>query len=156
MAPRKKTTKKRTTTSNRSRNNSRSSSAKSEQELIRDKEIIGIIIIAVSVLLLLNFILAPDQNTQDVGAFGVVSLFFMKVLRFLAGQGAITIPIFLLGFGILVCAGRNRRSTKGRLIGISLIFLGILGFIHLNQELLAFKEYINVACLGVGLSLIHI
>lgn len=150
MAPKKKTTKKRTTTSNRSRNNSRSSSAKSEQEIIRDKEIIGIIIIAVSVLLLLNFILAPDQNAQDVGAFGVVSLFFMKVLRFLAGQGAITIPIFLLGFGILVCAGRNRRSTKGRLIGISLIFLGILGFIHLNQELLAFKEYINAACSGVG------
>ena len=150
MAPRKKTTKRKTTTSNRSRNTSRSRSVKSEQEIIRDKEIIGIIIIAVSVLLLLNFILAPDQNAEDVGAFGVVSLFFIRVLRFLAGQGAITVPIFLLGFGILVCAGRNHRSTKGRLIGISLIFLGILGFIHLNQEVLAFKDYINVACSGAG------
>ena len=112
MAPRKKTTKRKTTTSNRSRNTSRSRSVKSEQEIIRDKEIIGIIIIAVSVLLLLNFILAPDQNAEDVGAFGVVSLFFIRVLRFLAGQGAITVPIFLLGFGILVCAGRNHRSTK--------------------------------------------
>ncbi len=149
MAPRKTTKRKRTNTS-KVRSNSRSRSVKSEQEMIRNKEIAGIIIIAVSVLLLLNFILAPDPHAEDVGAFGVVSLFFMDVLRFLAGEGAITIPIFLLGFGILVCAGRNQHSAKGRLIGISLVFLGILGFVQLSAEVLDFKEYINAACAGAG------
>ncbi len=129
---------------------SRSHSVQNEQDIVRNKEIVGIIVIAAAVLLLLNFILAPDVNEPEINAFGVVSLFFIKCLRFLAGSGAISLPIFLGIFGVLICAGRNQRNNKGRLFGLSIMFVAILGFLHLSHELLPFKEYINVATSGVG------
>ena len=46
---------------------------KSAQDIARDKEIVGIILIAAAVLLLVNFILAPDPQTAEIGGMGVVS-----------------------------------------------------------------------------------
>ncbi|NLF79984.1 MAG: DNA translocase FtsK, partial [Clostridia bacterium] len=130
--------------------NRRRPAVKSEQELNRDKEITGIILIAISILLLLSFLFAPEQDTAEISAFGIVSLYLIKTLRFLAGHGAVMLPIFLLIFGILVCIGRNQQNSRGRLAGLTLIFLSVLGFIHLNQQITTFDEYINLALKGDG------
>lgn len=122
---------------------------KSEEQMARDKEIAGIILIAVALMLLINFMLAPSSTAVDLNAIGVVSLFFIRALRFIAGGGAVALPIFLLAFGIMVCADRNRRSA-GRSIGMLLIFIAFLGFLQLEQDLLPFKEYLSVAAAGLG------
>jgi DNA segregation ATPase FtsK/SpoIIIE, S-DNA-T family len=150
MAAKRRTRKKRTTTNKTPAPSRRRPPAKSEQELNRDKEITGIIIIAISILLLLSFLFAPDQDTAEISAFGVVCLYLIKALRFLAGHGAIIVPIFLLVFGILVCVGRNQQNSSGRLAGLSLIFLSVLGFMHLNQQITDFETYIDLALEGDG------
>ena len=159
MATKKKTTKGRGTS--RTRNSStyartnaprRPARVKSAQDIARDKEIVGIILIAAAVLLLVNFILAPDPQTAEIGGMGVVSLFLIRLLRFIAGSGAVALPLFLLVFGIFVCADKNNPSN-GRLIGILLIFLAFLGFRQLSMELVAFREYLAVAAAGTGLCL---
>ena len=156
MATKKKTTKRKT--SSRPRNSGtyartnapkRPARVKSAQDLAREKEILGIVLISVSVLLLVNFILAPDPAAADIGAMGVVSLFFIRLLRFIAGSGAVALPLFLLVFGIFVCADKNNPSN-GRLAGILFIFLAFLGFRQLGMELVDFREYLLIASAGTG------
>lgn len=117
---------------------------------VRNKEIIGIVVIAVSILLLLNFIIAPQEDSAEISAFGVVSLWFVTALRFLAGHGAIALPGFLLVFGILICAGRGREHSVSRLAGIVMMFMAVLGYLQLSAVLLPFKEYLAEACAGNG------
>ena len=117
---------------------------------VRNKEIIGIVVIAVSILLLLNFIIAPQEDSAEISAFGVVSLWFVTALRFLAGHGAIALPVFLLVFGILICAGRGREHSASRLVGIAMMFMAVLGYLQLSSVLLPFKEYLAEACAGNG------
>lgn len=150
MPAKRRSKKRRTSSSKSTASTRRRPAAKSEQELNRDKEITGIIVIAISILLLLSFLFAPEQNTAEISAFGVVSLYLIKALRFLAGHGAIILPIFLLVFGILVCVGRNQQNSRGRLVGLTLIFLSVLGFLHLNQQITTFDEYIDLALKGDG------
>ena len=85
MAQKRKTSQKRKSTSAAPRRNYRRSPAKSEQEINREKEIIGIIIIAISVLLILSFIFVPDETSDEIGTFGFVSLYIIKVLHFFCG-----------------------------------------------------------------------
>ena len=109
---------------------------------VRNKEIIGIVVIAVSILLLLNFIIAPQEDSAEISAFGVVSLWFVTALRFLAGHGAIALPVFLLVFGILICAGRGREHSASRLVGIAMMFMAVLGYLQLSSVLLPFNSAI--------------
>ncbi len=137
----------------RSRGSSRSPAAKgrgkSEQELMRQKQILGIVLIALALLLLFNFILAPDPKS-DVNVLGLASLFIIMLLRFFAGTGAVALPIFLLAYGIMVCADRNVRGGQGRLLGLFLIFIAFLGYLQLSETLSPFASYMKVAAAGAG------
>ena len=117
---------------------------------IRKKEIIGIAVIAVSVLLLLNFIVAPKEYTAEISSFGVVSWWLVKALRFLAGHAAVTLPVFMLCYGILICAGKDKTHIMGRLVGIALIFLAVVGYLQLSAQMQPFGAYIKTACGGSG------
>ena len=117
---------------------------KTEQQLTREKEIAGIVLIALSVLLLATFILVPHPEEADPGAVGVVSLFFNKVLRFCAGRGALTLPLLMLVYGILVCVDKNRTSHS-RLAGLLLVFCTFLGLLHLGQAPVDFVAYFTEA-----------
>ena len=143
------TTKRRTPTKKRT-SKPRISAAQKERDMIRNKEIAGIIIIAVSVLLLLNFILASGQDADTGSSFGVVSAFFLTTLQFFAGSGAIAIPIFLIWFGVLLIIGREQSDGKSRFVGVIIIFACLLSFLHIGQPEEPFIEYMTTAAGGAG------
>ncbi len=122
---------------------------KSEEQLLQEKEIAGIILIALAVLLLVNFILAPHPGEGAESTIGVVSLFFSKLLYFCAGRGAVVLPLCMLVYGVWVCLDRNRGSGR-RLSGLGLLLLGFLGFLQLNAEMTDFVPYFTEAAQGNG------
>lgn len=134
---------------------SRNPAAKSDLEMLREKEITGIILVAVALLLLVNLILAPDPETVEAAgavesvSVGVVSLFINRALQFCAGRGAFVLPVFMLVYGILVCVDKN-RSSHSRLTGLLLVFCAFLGFLHLGEELLPLTDYLPAAAAGIG------
>lgn len=142
--------KKKNTTTKKAATSKKATNKVDERQMARDKELIGIAILALGLLLLIGYTLAPDANSASVGAVGAVGLFFLRSMRFFAGNGAVALPVFLLLFGILVCIDRNRADTKARYIGLAILFIGILGFLHLEQDIVAFKQYISAAAGGSG------
>jgi len=141
-----------TAASSAKKNSNKKSSAKKPAEKrvasnTRNREISGIIIIAIGILLLVSVLLASDGSTSGLGAVGG---FFADAMRLLAGQAAIVFPIFLLTFGGLVFADRYTGMLNGRLFGLSVVLLAILGLLHLKLEFLPWTEYIKAAALGTG------
>ena len=122
---------------------------RSEAELARDKDIAGIVIIAVAAIMLISFIMAPKPDQADVNALGQVSLFIVKALRFIGGGMAIALPIALLVYGVVTVADKNSYGP-GRLIGLILLILALFGLGHLSVPLTPFKEYMKTAAEGVG------
>ena len=122
---------------------------RSEAELARDKEIVGIVICAVAVIMLISFIMAPKPEQADVGALGLVGRFIVRVLRLFGGGMAIALPIALLIFGVATVADKNSQSSS-RLIGLSLLILALFGLRHLSVPLAPFKEYMQAAAAGEG------
>lgn len=122
---------------------------RSEAELAREKEIIGIVICAVAVIMLISFIMAPKPEQADVGALGLVGRFIVRVLRLFGGGMAIALPIALLIFGIATVAEKNSQSAS-RLIGLILLILALFGLRHLSVPLAPFKEYMQAAASGEG------
>ena len=122
---------------------------RSDAELARDKDIAGIVIIAVAAIMLISFIMAPKPDQADVGALGLVSLFIVKALRFIGGGMAIALPIALLVYGVVTVADKNSYGP-GRLIGLILLILALFGLGHLSVGLAPFKEYMKTAAQGVG------
>jgi len=123
--------------------------AKTELQLLREKEIAGIVLVALSVVLLVNFILAPGPGEAEAGSIGVLSSFLNKLLYFCAGRGAFVLPVCMLVYGILVCMDKN-CSSNSRLTGLLLMFCAFLGLLHLGEELKGFVEYISLAAEGLG------
>ena len=150
MPTKKKPSQKRKTSTQSTNRAPRQTAAQKEQIYTRNKEITGIIIIAVSVLVLLNFIFAPEQGADSDGSFGVVSLFLINALKFIAGKGAISIPLFMIGFGVLLILGREQQTGKSRFVGVLLVFASLLGFLQLNQPMEPFVDYLTTAAAGSG------
>ena len=122
---------------------------RSEAELAREKEIVGIVICAVAVIMLISFIMAPKPEQADVGALGLVGRFIVRVLRMFGGGVAIALPIALLIFGVATVADKNSQSAS-RLIGLILLILALFGLRHLSVPLNPFKEYMQAAAAGEG------
>ena len=122
---------------------------RSEAELAREKEIVGIVICAVAVIMLISFIMAPKPEQADVGALGLVGRFIVRVLRMFGGGVAIALPIALLIFGVTTVADKNSQSAS-RLIGLILLILALFGLRHLSVPLAPFKEYMQAAAAGEG------
>ena len=122
---------------------------RSEAELAREKEIVGIVICAVAVIMLISFIMAPKPEQADVGALGLVGRFIVRVLRMFGGGVAIALPIALLIFGVATVADKNSQNAS-RLIGLILLILALFGLRHLSVPLAPFKEYMQAAAAGEG------
>ena len=125
----KKTTNNRRRADTYSRTNApkRPARVKSDLEMARDKQIMGIALVAVAVLLLVSFALAAETDSADAGAVGVVSVFFLRLLKIIAGRGAVLLPVFLLIFSAALF---RRKFARGDILavvftlgGISLFFL---------------------------------
>ncbi|MDO4581260.1 MAG: DNA translocase FtsK 4TM domain-containing protein [Bacillota bacterium] len=124
--------------------------AKSPEELLRSKEIIGIIFIAAALVLLTGCLIAPEPEAADTGVIGVVSLGLLIALRFLAGNGAIALPLFLLAFGVLICLDRHNSGPKRRFAGLIICFFTLLALLHIGQQPAGFLDYMGAAAGGEG------
>ncbi len=115
----------------------------------RQKEIIGIMIMALALVLLISVAVAPPEGEQT-GALGFISLFLLDVMRFFAGIAAISMPICLLLFGLVVFLGRNQVSNIGRLVGLGLLWWAVLALFSLQLPLSSFGEYMALGIDGFG------
>ncbi len=115
----------------------------------RQKEIIGIMIMALALVLLISVAIAPPEGEQT-GALGFISLFLLDVMRFFAGIAAISMPICLLLFGLIVFLGRNQVSNIGRLVGLGLLWWAVLALFSLKLPLTTFGQYMALGIDGQG------
>lgn len=117
----------------------------------RQKEIISVAVMALALLLLCCIALAPDaQAGEDVSALGAVSLLLLSLMRFLAGSAALTLPLCLLLFGVILLAGRKHVQGGARFAGMLLVWAAFLGLFSLTQPMLGFAVYMQKAAGGAG------
>jgi len=115
----------------------------SPAELARRREINGILLVALGLLLLVNYWFAPES---DAAGFGYVSMMLLKLMRFLCGSAAIALPLVLLAYGALLLCDRNSHlGSIPRTIGACLLLVSFLALLHLKQPLLGFSEYLAAA-----------
>jgi len=146
MAAAKTKHKKKTNTTTSSRSKSGKLTA---AQMARDKEILGIVIIAVALLLFVSYILAPTD--ADAAGMGAVSLLLIDLMRFFAGSAAIALPFLLLVFGVLVLLNRNKNENSNlRLAGLIMMFAALLGLLHLGMPMQSFGAYMLDAVSGNG------
>ncbi|MCL1975330.1 MAG: DNA translocase FtsK [Firmicutes bacterium] len=140
-------------TSNKKKNNRSGKKAaippRSEPFSSRTKEIIGVAVIALALLLLCCIVLAPEA-VDDTNALGSVSLLLLELMRFLAGQAALSLPLGLLVYGALLLLFANQTQSGQKLSGLILFWVAFLGLFSLNQPILRFTDYMAKAFLGAG------
>ena len=76
--------------------NSKSTKRKAPQAFSpRQKEIFGLSIIAIAIVLVVSMLLAPTDGAEATG-IGIVPVLLLRLLSFLAAQAAVILPFFLL------------------------------------------------------------
>ena len=115
----------------------------------RAKEIIGISVMALALLLLCCIALAPAAG-EDVSALGAVSLLLLELMRFLAGNAAISLPLCLLVYGVLLLLGRYHAQSGFKLAGLLLLWAAFLGLFSLSLPMGRFADFISKASSGAG------
>ncbi len=118
-------------------------------DMARNKELIGLGVLALAIVLLISYLLTPDVANAETGAVGTIGLWCLKAMVFLAGAGAVGLPIFLLVFGVLICIDRNRLHAASRYWGLFLLFWSVLALLNLDQPLSTFGAYV-AASAGSG------
>lgn len=101
-------------------------------------EIIGISLISLGVLGLVS-LLSPSA--------GLVSEFFNRVLRSLAGEGCFLLPVLLAIFGARLMLRRQRAGMSTRMYGVIIIFLAMLTFLH---QAVPLEDSIKAGAAGDG------
>ena len=122
-------------------------SSRATKKSVRKKEIWGISLMAIALLLLVSLWMARDGSAEGIG---VVGSFLATVMEVLAGRAAYAFPVFLLVFGFLMFTDRHRKVWGWRLTGLMMIFLSCLGLLHLTCPTDTFINYIIYACQNVG------
>lgn len=105
-------------------------------------EIIGISLIALGILGLVS-LLSPSA--------GLVSDFFNRVLKSLAGEGRYLLPILLAIFGARLMLRRQRAGMSPRMYGVIIIFVVILTFLH---QAVPLQDSVKAGAAGDGGGLI--
>ena len=123
---------------------------KNTKKQVRAREISGIVIIALGILLFVSVLSAGKAGESTVGAVGAVGAFLAMIMTVLAGTAAITVPLVMIILGVLIFAGRYRGLVSGRFFGLALLFFGTLGLLHMPLEYLPWKEYMSLAVDGFG------
>ncbi|MCR4963653.1 MAG: DNA translocase FtsK [Firmicutes bacterium] len=114
-------------------------------DLARNKELIGLGVLALAVVLLISYFVTPDVSRAEVGAVGTIGLWCLKAMAFLAGEGAVGLPVFLLVFGVLICIDRNRGHAASRYLGLFLLFWSVLALLNLHQPMAPFGDYVSAS-----------
>ena len=125
----------------------RKKSTKNTKKQVRAREVSGVVIIALGILLFVSVLSAGRAGENAVGAVGA---FLAMIMSVLAGTAAVMVPLALIVLGILIFAGRYRGLVSGRFFGLALLFFGTLGLLHMPLEYLPWKEYMSLAVDGVG------
>ena len=109
-----------------------------------EREIAGIIFIALACLLMASLIFSSPAES------GAASGFLLRFLQITAGQVAWLLPLFSFIFGLLLFLNRHALLWKGRFAGFLLAFWSILSLVHLHLPSLPFTEYVKSGWLGQG------
>ncbi|MGI5891507.1 MAG: DNA translocase FtsK [Bacillota bacterium] len=113
----------------------------------RKNEIWGIVLVALSLLLLIGLFLSPMSSGEGIGAIGRI---MTMVLQILAGTAAIIIPFFMLVWGVMIFADKGKTLLQLRFLGLLLLFLACLGLMHFAKPLEPFVDYITTSAMGEG------
>jgi len=122
-------------------------SSRTSKKSVRKKEIWGISLMAIALLLLVSLWMAHDGAAEGIG---VIGSFLATVMTVLAGHAAYAFPIFLLIFGFLMFTDRHRRVWGLRFGGLIMVFLSCLGLLHLTCPADTFMNYIVYATQDTG------
>jgi len=105
-------------------------------------EILGITLVALAILGLVS-LLSPSA--------GLVSEFFDRVLKSLAGEGRYLLPVMLALAGVRLVHRRERAKFSPRMAGVLLVFFVILTFLH---QLIPLDDSFKAGAAGDGGGLI--
>ena len=103
----------------------------SKKKFEYSNEIIGILVVLISII--------------GIGNYGPVGHFISSFAVFLVGSLYIVLLLFLLVFGFILIAKKEMPSTiTARQIGIGIVFLSILIFLHTQYIFVSETEGINI------------
>lgn len=117
-------------------------------------EIWGISLIALAILLLISFYLVPINKTGDPKLMGTIGIFAVRVLAGVFGTGRYIIPVIMIVFGIFILRHKPYGFIKQKLIGMVLLFLSLIIFLHFYINADTLKLYIISGLRGEGGGLI--
>jgi S-DNA-T family DNA segregation ATPase FtsK/SpoIIIE len=105
-------------------------------------EILGISLVALAILGLVS-LLSPSN--------GLISEFFYRVLKSLAGEGRYLLPVLLALIGGRLVYKRERAKFTPRMIGVLIVFFVILTFLH---QIIPLSDSFKAGAAGDGGGLI--
>ncbi|MGI6066059.1 MAG: DNA translocase FtsK 4TM domain-containing protein [Bacillota bacterium] len=114
-------------------------------------EIIGIALIALSILLLVSFWLVPvgyySPNSSRAGAVGG---FLVRVLAGVAGNGRYLFPLIMGTAGFIMIRGKSKTILKQKIFGMFMLFLAGLAWLHFPINAPDTKTYLALGVQGSG------
>ncbi|MDD2221430.1 MAG: DNA translocase FtsK 4TM domain-containing protein, partial [Clostridia bacterium] len=131
-------------------NNKKTNNKKQNEQIKQSRytrEFVGIFCIVFAIILFIGLFLPHEEGSGAIGSVGLALTTFAKTV---AGTGAIAFPIFLLLFGFFLIIDRKKGLLQKRVLGVFLLFFSILGFLHLNEQLIGFRDYTIAGAHGTG------
>lgn len=129
---------------------SKSASMKEETK----HEILGVSLIALAILLFISFYLVPIHEAGDSREMGTIGVFIVKVLAGVVGSGRFIIPVMMMVLGIFLVRNQSYGFIKQKLLGMLVLFLSFITFLHFYIEADTFKLYLVSGLKGEGGGLI--
>ncbi len=118
-------------------------------------EIIGVALIALSVLCLVGLYVLETGYLSSSASIGAVGRLLVGIIKTLTGEGKYLLPLLFAILGIQLISGAKIKSLKPRLLGGTLLFLTILSALHQRYLFgFDFKEIIQTGLAGKGGGLI--
>ena len=114
-------------------------------------EIIGIAMIAVSILLLVSFWLVPVGYYSPYSSkAGAVGGFLVRVLAGIAGNGRFLFPLIMGVAGFVMMRGKSKTILKQKFLGMLILFLTALAWLHFPVSAPNAKTYLALGVQGSG------
>ncbi|MDD2497668.1 MAG: DNA translocase FtsK [Desulfitobacteriaceae bacterium] len=114
-------------------------------------EIIGIAMIAVSILLLVSFWLVPVGYYSPYSSrAGAVGGFLVRVLAGIAGNGRFLFPLIMGVAGFVMMRGKSKSILKQKFLGMLILFLTALAWLHFPVSAPNVKTYLALGVQGSG------
>jgi len=113
-------------------------------------EIAGISLVALASLFFLSFFLVPLESSVDSSKVGAVGVFIVRVFAGVTGLGRFVLPVIVMFLGLSVIRNKSKNLLHQKMLGMFMLFLCILAFLHFTIEMGDFKSYLRSGLQGNG------